>query len=83
MDRFLRLESSEGLMNISENPLAAFEQMEGAIVRLVLEYPKEIEAAVDGVSLRNYLSNTFSLNIEKHAQVDKASVFQVSRRPAA
>lgn len=70
VDLFVRLESQDG---VTERILSAFPapaQLKGAIVRLVLEYPRDWEAAIDEASIRDYLSDAFSFSLEKRAQID-------------
>lgn len=70
VDRFVRLESQEA---VTEHILQVFppaEQLKGAIVRLVLEYPRDWEASIDEASLRDYMAEAFSFSLEKHAQVE-------------
>ncbi len=70
VDRFVRLESQEG---VTERILSAFpppDQLKGAIVRLVLEYPRDWEASIDEAMIRDYLSDAFSFSLEKRAQID-------------
>jgi exonuclease SbcD len=70
VDRFVRLDSQE---EVTERILEAFpplDQLKGAIVRLVLEYPRDWEASIDEASIREYLADAFSFSLEKRAQVE-------------
>lgn len=70
IDRFIRLESQEG---VTERILKVFppaEQLRGAIVRLILEYPRDWEALIDEASIREFLADTFSFSLEKRPQVE-------------
>ncbi len=70
IDRFVRLESQEGVTERLRNAFPPLEQLEGAIVRLVLEYPRDWEASIDEAALREYLDGAFSFSLEKRAQVE-------------
>ncbi len=70
VDRFVRLDSQEG---VTERILAVFpplDQLKGAVVRLILEYPRDWEASIDETSIRDYLADAFSFSLEKRAQVE-------------
>jgi exonuclease SbcD len=70
VDRAVRLKSSE---NITDRILAALpapEQLDGAVVRLVLEYPREWDELIDEVALREALSPAFELHLVKRPQMD-------------
>ena len=70
IDRFVRLESQEGVTERLRDAFPPLEQLEGAIVRLVLEYPRDWEASIDEAALREYLAGVFSFSLEKRAQVE-------------
>lgn len=70
IDRFVRLESQEGVTERLRDAFPPLEQLEGAIVRLVLEYPRDWEASIDEAALREYLDGAFSFSLEKRAQVE-------------
>jgi exonuclease SbcD len=68
IDRSLALTSQE---EISDQLLAALppaEQLEGAIVRLVLEYPRQWEAMIDEAALREYAAPAFEFHLVKRPQ---------------
>jgi exonuclease SbcD len=69
IDRYLRLESPEDLNERLRQALPAKEKLEGAVVRLVLEYPQEWEAAIDDASLREYTAGCFEFHLVKRPQV--------------
>jgi exonuclease SbcD len=70
VDRSLRLQSSENITDWILSAFPAAEQLEGAIVRLVLEYPSEWEEMIDEVALREALSQCFEFHLVKHRQLD-------------
>jgi DNA repair protein SbcD/Mre11 len=70
VDRFVRLESQE---NVTDRLLAALPpagELEGAIVRLVLEYPREWETLIDEAALREYTAGAFEFHFIKKSQVE-------------
>lgn len=70
LDYFLRLESPE---NISARLLAALppaDQLNGAIVRLVIEYPRELETLIDEAALREQAKTALEFQLVKRPQVD-------------
>lgn len=70
VDRFLRLDSQE---NINENILSALppvEEVEGAIVRLVLEYPRDWESLIDEAALREHMASAFEFHLVKRPQIE-------------
>jgi exonuclease SbcD len=70
IDRHLRLKSQE---NVTEQLLKALPQadkLEGAIVRLVLEYPRDWEALIDEAALREHASGSFEFHLIKRPTVE-------------
>ena len=46
------------------------EKLEGAIVRLVVEYPREWDTLIDDAALRKYTENAFEFHLVKRPQVE-------------
>jgi DNA repair protein SbcD/Mre11 len=70
VDRFVRLETQE---NITERLLSALmpaDQIEGAIVRLVLEYPRDWESLIDEAAVREYAASAFEFHLVKYPQIE-------------
>ena len=70
IDRYLCLKSDQ---NINEQLRAALpppEQMQEAIVRLVLEYPRDWETLIDEGALRAYTAGCFEFHLVKRPQVE-------------
>jgi exonuclease SbcD len=70
VDRSIKLESQEG---VTERMLAALppeEQLEDAIVRLTLEYPREWESLIDESALREHTSTAFDFHLVKRPQME-------------
>lgn len=66
VDRFVRLDSQEDLNARLYAALPPPDQFEGAIVRLVIEYPREWEALIDDASLREFAAGAFEFHLVKH-----------------
>ncbi len=65
IDRHVLLKNAD---NVTEQLLKALPkagQLEGAITRLVLEYPREWEALIDEAALREYASGAFEFHLIK------------------
>jgi len=70
IDRRLQLESDADITGQLRNALPAVELLEGAIVRLVLEYPREWEAQIDEAALREHTAGTFEFHLVKRPQME-------------
>jgi len=70
VDRTLRLESPEDVLDQLRAALPDPQELEGAIVRLVVEYPRDWEALLDENALRAYLSAAFEFHLVKGPQVE-------------
>jgi DNA repair protein SbcD/Mre11 len=68
IDRRLRLESDVNITDQLRAVLPPVEQLEGAIVRLVLEYPREWEASIDESALREHTAGAFEFHLVKRPQ---------------
>ncbi len=65
IDRALRLETDGNLNERLRAALPDPEQMRDAIVRLVLEYPRQWEALIDEATLREYAAPAFEFHLVK------------------
>jgi DNA repair protein SbcD/Mre11 len=70
IDRRLRLESDVDITDQLRNVLPPAEQLKGAIVRLLLEYPREWEASIDEAALREYTAETFEFHLVKRSHTE-------------
>jgi exonuclease SbcD len=73
IDRQLRLKSQEDVTGQLLKALPHTPKLEGAIVRLVLEYPREWETLIDEAALREYTSGTFEFHLIKRPLVEARS----------
>jgi exonuclease SbcD len=70
VDRALRLETPEGIPQRLQNALPPADELEGAIVRLTLDYPRDWESLIDDSSLREHAAAAFEFQLIKHPQVE-------------
>lgn len=70
IDRYVRLESSAGVNARLHKALPEPEEFEGAVMRLVVEYPRDWEALIDDSALREYTEGAFEFHLVKRPQVE-------------
>jgi exonuclease SbcD len=70
VDRFLRLDSQENINERILSVLPSAEEIEGAIVRLVLEYPRDWESLIDETALREHMASAFEFHLVKRPQIE-------------
>jgi len=70
VDRHLRLESPEAISDQLRDALPPESQLENAIVRLVVDYPREWESMIDEAAIREYASGAFEFHLVKRPQID-------------
>ena len=66
----IKLESQENVNQLIQTALPSTEKMEGAVLRLTLEYPREWEALIDDAALREMTANTFEFHLVKRPQMN-------------
>lgn len=70
IDRFVRLEKPEGIMEQLRSNLPEGDDLKDAVVRLVLEYPRDWEALIDEAALREMMLESFEFHLIKRPQVE-------------
>jgi exonuclease SbcD len=70
VDRSVQLESNQGITDQLRNALPAVDQIENAIVRLVVEYPREWETMIDEAALREYAAGAFEFFLVKRSYME-------------
>jgi len=70
IDRHLSLKSQEDVASQLLKALPHANKLEGAIVRLVLEYPRDWETLIDEAALREYTSGAFEFHLIKRPMVE-------------
>ena len=70
IDRFLQLQSPDFFMQEVQGALPAMEELEGAVVRLVLEYPRAWEPLLDETALRQAMAPAFEFHLVRRPQIE-------------
>jgi exonuclease SbcD len=70
VDRSLVLDSKEDIDRQLREALPPPEQLQGAIVRLIIEYPRDWEALINDASLREYAQDAFEFHLVKRPQIE-------------
>jgi exonuclease SbcD len=70
IDCSLRLKSPEDVTDQCIKCLPQASKLEGAVVRLILEYPREWEALIDETALRQYTSEVFEFHFIRRPMVE-------------
>jgi exonuclease SbcD len=70
VDRYVRLESAEGVNARLVEALSPQSELQDAIVRLTLEYPRDWEALIDEAALRKHAEEAFEFHLVKKPQID-------------
>lgn len=73
IDCFVRLEFKDGDFAIAErlrSALPSKKKLEGAIVRMTIEYPRAWETLIDDAPLRAHASGAFEFHLVKRPQMD-------------
>jgi len=70
VDRHVALKSSENVTEVLLSALPAVKKMAGAIVRLVVEYPREWDTLIDEPALRAHVAGAFEFHLVKRPQVE-------------
>jgi DNA repair protein SbcD/Mre11 len=70
LDRYLRLEEQEGINEKIRQALPEPDKMQGAIFRLILEYPRDWEASINEAILRELTKDCFEFHLVKRPQVE-------------
>ncbi len=68
VDRFVRLESAEAVTDRLRDALPPADDLAGAIVRLVIEYPRDWETLIDEAALREYTAECFEFHLVRRPQ---------------
>ncbi len=70
IDRRIVLTSSENMTENLKDALPKQKEIEGAIVRLTIEYPREYDSLIDEAALRKYAEGAFEFHLAKHPQIE-------------
>jgi exonuclease SbcD len=70
VDRSVVLKSEEGIADQLRQALLPEKQLENAIVRLVVDYPREWEAMIDEAAVREMAATAFEFHLVKRPQMN-------------
>lgn len=70
VDRSLHLDSQEKISDRLREALPPPDALEGAIVRLTLEYPREWEASIDETALQQHAAAAFEFHLVRRPQME-------------
>ena len=73
IDRSLRLENPQDVTDQCIRLLPPASKLEGAVLRLVLEYPREWETLIDEAALRQYASGVFEFHLIRRPMLEARS----------
>jgi len=70
IDRRITLESAENVTETLKSALPAAEVLDGAIVRLTVDYTREWDTLIDEPALRRHAEAAFEFHLIKHPQIE-------------
>jgi len=70
VDRRLRLETQENITNTVRAALPDPGELDGAVVRLTLEYPRQWEAMIDDAAFQEHTAHAFEFHLIKRPQME-------------
>jgi exonuclease SbcD len=70
VDRFVCLQSSESVTDQLRQALPPPDELAGAVVRLVIEYPRDWETLIDEAALREHAAESFEFHLVKRPQME-------------
>jgi len=70
VDKFVRIDGGENLTGRLIAALPESAQLSGAIVRLVVEYPRDLEKLIDEAALREHTKSALEFHFVKRPQID-------------
>ncbi len=70
VDRRVRLQPGDAVTETLLASLPSSEALEGAIVRLVIEYPRTMDALIDDAALRRHAERAFEFHLVKRPQIE-------------
>ena len=69
IERRIILNSNENVSEILISALPKPKELEGAIIKLVVEYPRDFESLIDDALIRKYAENAFEFHLIKRPQM--------------
>lgn len=69
IERRVVLESSENVNEALVSSLPKPKEIENAIIKLIVEYPRDLESLIDDAAIRKYAENAFEFHLIKRPQI--------------
>ena len=70
IDRYAKLTSDENVTDQLRSALPPQEDLKDAVVRLIVDYPREWETLIDEAALQEYAADSFEFKLVKRAQTE-------------
>jgi exonuclease SbcD len=70
IDRQVILDSPDDVTDILKSALPPVAMLEGAIIRLSVDYPREWDTLIDDSAMRKYAGMAFEFHLVKHPQIN-------------
>ena len=70
IERRVVLDSAENVTEILKSALPKVKDLDGAIVKLTVEYPRELDTLIDDAALRKYTEKAFEFHLVKRPQIE-------------
>jgi len=70
IERRIRLESGENVTATLMSALPKVKDLDGAVVKLVVEYPREFDPLIDDNALRKHAEKAFEFHLVKRPQIE-------------
>jgi DNA repair protein SbcD/Mre11 len=77
IERRIILETNENVTETIISVLPKPKELEGAIIKLVVEYPRDFESLIDDAVIRKYTESAFEFHLVKRPQIDNAKRVRV------
>lgn len=68
IDRYIKLTNNKNVTDQLRSALPQPEELKDAVVRLIVDYPREWETLIDEAALQEYAAESFEFKLVKHAQ---------------
>ncbi len=73
IDRFIQLDTAEDIMNKLPDVIPPATELDGAIFRLIMDYPRSIESMINEVDIREKTTAAFEFHLVRHPRAEARS----------
>lgn len=73
IDRFIQLDTPEDIMNKLPGIFPPVDEMDGAIFRLIMDYPRSIESMINETDIREKATAAFEFHLVRHPRAEARS----------